>query len=227
MTAMTRNWTPPANFEDWLSHVFDRPVSQPEWFRATTDEASWEPRADSFLAYLAKTFEQPEAAFGRFTDAQVRQGLNFLINPSCSNAIFALKDAKFSWTKRERVVRAIPSLFKYFAKRCSPALAHLDEKGANPLNSICYMWWDVIPLYGDTKNAEQKNIDLEALAAMKSTLEVNHAVCQESALHGLGHWLFEYRDQVEKIIDEFLACNDKLRPELKHYALNARAGKVQ
>jgi len=58
-------------------------------------------------------------------------------------------------------------------------------------------------------------------------LELDHIACQESALHGLGHWAHSYPERVEKIVDEFLTHNENLRPELKQYALQARSGKVQ
>lgn len=224
---MATIWTPPTDYRGWLDHVFNRPVAKPEWFWEATTEAGWEPAEADFLTYVAQTFEGPEAAFRGFSDAQISQGLNFLINPSCSNDMFALKDEKFAWPKRQRVIRAIPTLFRdCFAKRCSPLLSAIDEQGAGPLNGSCYMWWDVFPLSGDAKNVAQNDLDQEVLAVMQSTLNLDHVACQESALHGLGHWARHYPAQVGKIIDEFLAGNTKLRPELKHYALQARTGRV-
>lgn len=227
IVTMATIWTPPSDYKGWLDHVFNRPVTKPEWFWQATAEAGWEPNEDDFLTYVAQAFERPEDVFRGFPDPQVAQGLNFLISPSCSNDMHALKDAKIPWQKRQRVIRAISVLFKdLFAKRCSPVLSAVDEKGGGPLNVVCYIWWDVIPLFGDPKEADHKDIDQEVLAVMKSALALDHVACQESALHGLGHWARHYPTQVGKMIDEFLAGNTKLRPELKKYALQARAGRV-
>lgn len=221
-------WTPPTDFKGWLEHVFNRPVTRPEWFWETTAEADWEPAQDDFLAYIAQAFERPEAAFRRFSDSQIAQGLNFLISPSCSNDMFALKDNHIPWHKRQRAVRAISTIFRdLFAKRCLPVLSHLGGEGGGPLNGVCYMWWDVIPVFSDPQKTEQKDLDREILATMQSTLELDHVACQESALHGLGHWSHYHQDCVEKIIDQFLTRREKLRPELRQYALQARTGRVQ
>ncbi|HAZ09278.1 MAG TPA: hypothetical protein DCZ01_12345 [Elusimicrobia bacterium] len=203
-------------------------MTRPEWFWETTAEADWEPAQDDFLAYITQAFERSEIAFRGFSNAQIAQGLRFLISPSCSDGMFALKDDNIPWLKRQGVVRAIRTLFRdCFAKRCSSKLSHLDEKNLDPLNGVCYIWWDVFPIYGAPQNTEQKDLDHEILAVMQSTLELNHVACQESALHGLGHWSHYYQDRVEKIIDQFLTHNEKLRPELRQYALQASAGRVQ
>ena len=43
-------------------------------------------------------------------------------------------------------------MHRLFAPRCSAHLSHLDrgEMIAGPLNTLCYMWWDILP--GVTKN---------------------------------------------------------------------------
>ena len=107
--------------------------------------------------------------------------------------------------------------------RCSPALSHFDEPGTKPLNSICYMWWD---LRRDdcSKNQEIHQLFLKI---MEKILYLNSDACKESALHGLGHWHFAFPEQTTVIIDKFLACANNIRPELKRYALNARIGYVQ
>jgi len=225
---MTTIWTAPTDYKGWLEHVFNRPVTKPEWFFAATAEAGWEPAENDFLTYVAQAFEGPEAAFRGFSDAQIAQGLNYLISPSCSNDVFALKDGTISWPKRQRAVRAILTLFRdLFAKRCPAVISSIDEKGGGPLNGVCYVWWDVFPLHGDPQKSEQKDLDHEVMVVMQKTLELDHIACQESALHGLGHWAHSYPERVEKIVDEFLTHNENLRPELKQYALQARSGKVQ
>jgi hypothetical protein len=70
--------------------------------------------------------------------------------------------------------------------------------------------------------------DSDMLAMLRSILAIDHVACQESALHGLGHWCKRGNDtsKVEAIIDDFLRRNPKARPELREYALRARTGMV-
>ena len=102
-----------------------------------------------------------------------------------------------------------------FAIRCSQHLSHLDEPGANPLNRICYMWWDLFDVN-----------DKILLGIMERRLRLDSVACRESALHGLGHAQMLFPQEVETIIDDFLARNPTTRPELKAYALNACSGYI-
>jgi hypothetical protein len=62
---------------------------------------------------------------------------------------------------------------------------------------------------------------------MADVLALDSVACQESALHGLGHWQAAYPHVVEATIDRFLAARPRARPELVAYARGARAGCVQ
>lgn len=227
LTTMTPIWTPPTDFSGWIKHVFGRPISQPEWFWAGTQESGWEPAGDKYLTYLADAFEHPESNLAPFSDAQLGQGLSYLINPSVSNAVHAFKDETIAWNIRRRAVRSIHPLFeRLLSKRCSATLSHLDENGS-PLNSVCYMWWDVFPVFGQPGNAVQAELDREILDVMGRTLSIDQVACQESALHGLSHWVRHYPAEVGRVIEDFLSRRPRLRSELKQYALDARAGRVQ
>ena len=61
---------------------------------------------------------------------------------------------------------------------------------------------------------------------MAEILALDSLACQESALHGLGHWQHAYPEEVQQIIDRFLNANKNLRPELAAYARSARTGCV-
>jgi hypothetical protein len=113
-----------------------------------------------------------------------------------------------------------------FAKRCTPHLSHLDEPGVSPLNGACYMWWDILPIGAQPDNADQMGLDHEILNAMESTLRLDSVACQESALHGLGHWQRSYPQRVTEIIDLFLQRQQGLREELRTYAMSAARGCV-
>src|SRR5262249_33104418 len=104
---------------------------------------------------------------------------------------------------------------------------HLDEPGVNPLNSPCYMWWDITPVPSGATDADQGPLTDACLSVMERTLALDSIACQENALHGLGHWHSHFPERVESIIDAFLTSDPNIRPELRKYALSARGGCVQ
>jgi hypothetical protein len=126
---------------------------------------------------------------------------------------------------RLRCVRSCEPLFrKLLLPRCSPHLSHRDEPGSAPLNAVCYMWWDNMPIYGGPVPEDRNALHLAALETMAAILRFDSLACQESALHGLGHWRRAFPGEVERLIDEFLGFHPNARPELRTYARNARCG---
>jgi hypothetical protein len=217
-------------FHSWIGHVFDHPVTDPErhWDR------EWQPFDDSpahVVACIARTFEQSRQVLRAFTDAQVAQGLNYLINPSCSDDVFTLLDAAVPWEARRRALAAIYSLFaQCFATRCSPALSAGSWEVGNPLNGVCFMWWEDFPAIG-MRHRQPHHPDAAAteqlvLAVLRRILWLESDACRESALHGLNHWALHDRKEVEVIIERFLAEHRGLRPELQEYARGAREGRL-
>lgn len=213
-------------FSEWVGHIFDHPVSNPEWYWAS-DADTAEPPAQTSVAYLTQLFTDPETILAPYTDAQLNQGLWFLASNACSNYMFTFLEPEVAWPARQAGIRAITNLFaKLFANRCSPHLSHLDEAGANPLNSVCYMWWDLFPTWGHPESPTEALVDAELLAVMKDVLALAALACQEGALHGLGHWHLHYPAEVEETIDVFLRRQPRLDPRLRQYALAARRGCV-
>jgi hypothetical protein len=214
-------------FEAWVAHVFDHDVAQPEWY-FKSDADYWQGSASLTLAHLTRLFEDPESPLSSYSDAQLNQGFWYLVSSSASEHSFALVDEEVPLDVRRRCLRSFVSLFqKLFAVRCSDHLAHVDEPGAKPLNSICYMWWDVLALYGRPAVPERHAIDEECLAVLSDILRLPSIACQESALHGLGHWALYYPSRVPPIIHGFLESHAHLRPELSSYAQQASRGHVQ
>ena len=179
------------------------------------------------LQFLTQAFEGSPQVFQPYTDAQLNQGLWFLASNACSNHMFALLDESLPWSARERCVDSIERLYEQcFAKRCSPHLSHLDEPGANPLNAVCYMWWDIIPIAGKPDDPARRQLDQAILKVMESTLQLDSIACHESALHGLGHWQMYYPDRVRKIIDSFSLSHPQLLEKLQAYMKVAYVGCV-
>lgn len=215
-------------FEEWLSYVFDHPADDhgQEWY--------WDPDADWWggsaadtIQYLTRAFENAAVEFQPYSDAQLNQGLWFIASNACSDHMLALLDPDVPWPARQQCIRSIKDLYgQCFARRCTPHLSHADEPGAGPLNPVCYMWWDIIPLYGKPDDPGRKELDLAVLGVLESTLQLDSVACQESALHGLGHWQLYYPKQVMEIIDTFLQRQAALPEALRVYAMSARRGHV-
>lgn len=214
-------------FDDWLRQVFDHPVADPAWHWDVEADTA-EPAPPDCVAYLTRLFEEPESALAPYSDAQINQGLWYLVDASCSNYAFSLIEPEVAWPQRRRGLRAMATLFeRLFARRCSEHLLHRDEAGAGPSNPVCYMWWDVFPAHGRPTEPAYAAVDVELLAVMQRALALDSLACQESALHGLGHWRLHYPGVVEQTIDEFLARSGGIRQELREYAECARLGYVQ
>ena len=86
------------------------------------------------------------------------------------------------------------------------------------------MWWDIFPVaIGAGEWTACDALFLEVLGAL---LSIDHDAVRESALHGLGH-VSGRRELAVALIDSFLVTNPGIRPELRRYALSARAGCIQ
>ena len=215
-------------FEEWLAFAFDHPVEEHRnaWYW-DPDASYWAGPPAQTIEFLTEAFERSAEVLLPYSDAQLKQGLWFLVSNSCSDHMLALHKAEVPWPARERCIRSMQVLYEAcFARRCSPHLSHLDEPGANPLNAVCYMWWDIIPLYGQPENPAQHEMDKTVLEVMEFALQLDSIACRESALHGLGHWKYAYPRQVAKIIDNFSMQGWTLREELKTYMTNAYSGHV-
>ncbi len=140
--------------------------------------------------------------------------------------MFSLVEPSVPLLTRLRALRSFVPLFEQvMAVRCSPHPSHLDEQPANSLNSVCYMWWDVLPIHGKPDEPERTDFDAEVLRVLPRLLSIPHDACRESALHGISEWQLYY-PSIEAVVDDWLARTPELRPELRSYAQRAKAGSV-
>ncbi|WP_367873609.1 hypothetical protein [Luteolibacter sp. Populi] len=129
-------------YQEWITHVFDHPVSQRPWHEAL-DAPVFKATETETAALLAETFSRAGTDLAAFTDAQVNQGLWYLISPACSDHSFSLRSDEVPLDFRLQAIRSIYPLYRdCFAARCSEGLSHLERDGSllNVLNSICYMF---------------------------------------------------------------------------------------
>jgi hypothetical protein len=216
------------SFEDWIEHAFSHEVrfQRPQWF--FDDDADWwDPQPIQAVAYLTRLFEEPEAPLYWFTDAQIAQGLTYLVSTSASGDNGWLYATEVPITNRIRCVDSTASLFtKLFLPRCTANLSHLSEPATGPLNIVCYMWWDEFPCIALPGDPNFHTLQQHALQAMERILALDSIACQESALHGLGHWQRQYPAEVRAIIDRFLDNPADRDARLVAYAKSARCGCV-
>jgi hypothetical protein len=216
------------SFDEWIIFVFNHPVddSRLEWYW-DIEADWWAGPAALTVEYLTEAFENSKRVFEPYSDSQLNQGLWYLASNACSGHMLALMDASVPWPARQRCVHSFQPLYEdCFAKRCTPHLSHLGEPGAGQLNLVCYMWWDILPVAGSPDDPACKEVNQALLQVMDSALKLDSIACQESALHGLGHWHIRFPEQVESIIQNFLQRSNALPENLRKYALNALSGCV-
>jgi hypothetical protein len=215
-------------FEQWLTQVFDHPVEpqKEEWYW-DIDRDWWEEDSPDSVQFMTQAFGSAALVLQPYSNAQLNQGLWFLASNACSSHMFSLMNESIPWSARRRCILSIHQLFEQcFAPRCSPHLSHIDEPGANPLNLICYMWWDIIPIAVNPEDPNHREFDDAILQVMESTLQLDSIPCRESALHGLGHWQHRYPERVGAIIDTFSMKATNFPEALKMYMRNAYVGYV-
>ncbi len=219
-----------ASFDEWVAYLFDRPECDygTHW---SFEEGSleWGVVGETTAGFIARTYEDSARWLSRFSNAQIAAGLGFTWNPAYGDVYASICHEPTPLALRLRAIRALVPLYKEcFQKRCAPALSNLNEAPENPLNCVCYMYWDVCPFFGQPEKPELGPIDEECLNVMETTLQIDHDACRESALHGLGHWALAYPSRAASIIEQGLKAKKKsLRRELLDYAQKAKTGNVQ
>ena len=210
------------SLDAWIRYVFDHPVTETAW-HFDLDAPYHELSPARSAALIADTFERAGELLQPFTDAQLNQGFWFLLHSGSSDYLRCLTDTSVTWPVRRRTLRSFVPLFRdLMATRCAPTLSHLDERGATPLNSACYMWWDLLPV-GWEAGRPPEPIHAEMLIVLAELLGLPHDACRESALHGLGH-LALFHPEAVPVIDAFLSAPEGARPDLLAYARQARTG---
>jgi hypothetical protein len=221
---------PPPRYREWLTHIFDRPVGDPAWYfpEDVTVDIHFHGAPAELAALFTHTMQHCKSDLAAFSDAQVDQGLNYIVNNACSNVAIDVKNACLSIDVRRSLLRSIKTLYAdCFEDRCAPVLSHLDEPGANPLNHVCYMFWDVSPLLSWRKDPNRALFDEVIVEVLESALALKNPACIESALHGFGHLraIMGPTCPAKAIITRFLETRPA-SPALKAYAAGAAAGCV-
>lgn len=217
----------PPRYQEWLTYLFDHEIvpGLPEWY--------WQENAPVFQATPAEEIElwialmqNAERDLQLYSDEQVGQGLWYLFSNVCSDHCFQVTSADLPLSKVVEMYDTIRLLYTgVFSQRCAPVLGHLSEEGS-PLNTICYMLWDVSPLGWPRDHLLAPAIEAALFGVLSHALDLSHRACAESALHGLGELQCRYPSRVAAVIKPRLPrlAADKA---LHRYALSALEGMVQ
>jgi hypothetical protein len=211
------------SYETWLDETFGRAVSG-EWHPQFVDSVELPvPVTDELaLEYLTRLFENSEESLRYYSDRQIACGL-WELGPGDAHCLYS---QKIAIEARERLVGSVECFFRnYFDRQCVPKLAHLDQDFTEPLNGICYMWWEVITWGWLQDDPDAERLKEKDLDVMEAVLRLPNPACKESALHGLGH-MVRRSDRAGQIIDRFISDAPDT-PELLHYARAARTGCIQ
>ena len=232
------------SFKEWVRCVFDHPVEREAWYWAVDSEA-FELNPVRLVAHSSRLFAESASALAEFTNEQIDQGFWFLVGSPTELDVLCSEGVPLP--DRLQCIHSISMLFEQcFAVRCTPHLSHLlsrkNDQGVGPLNSSCYMWWDLlwhpialwrdpsfssqIPVAYRLQRANEDEIDEACISAMELILELPSIACQESALHGLGHWGKFRHERCRGVIASFLQRHPAIHPKLREYALKAQEAKV-
>lgn len=210
-------------YQKWIEWFFENWALED----SVSSEKFYKMAADEVVELIKLTCLRCGSDLGKYSNRQIDYGLHEMFSPS-QDFIFSFKECNLCYSDIVVALQSIKHLYTdLFNKRCDPVLSHLDEPTDNPLNSICYMLWDVTPLAFWDKDPNKKYYYAAIAGVMEKALYLSNPACIESALHGLGHIQDQVPDRVRQIIDGFLKKRNFSRPELVHYANNAKKGYIQ
>lgn len=217
------------SFNEWVDYVFHRPISNPAWHWLQDERGDyldwWEPDGMVLIEYLTRLFEEPGFLVERYSPEQLDQGFWYILGIG-SEYLRVLDDHSVATEAKLRLVRSFSTLYsKLFARVCT-GLPIGDEDG-HPLDSACFMWWDMDAIGFREDLPERRSIDNAQLEVLRDALQLPSAACISSAIHGLGEAYASYSSEVEDIIDEFLDGNSNLDEATTNFALQARRGLIQ
>jgi hypothetical protein len=231
----------PMNFDDWINEIFNHPTGESPWYYdSNTDNYDlWNLEfhyPEMTIQYLTKLFEEIAVLPRQFSDAQIAAGLYYIISPGFSGILCDVFDLSnpADMPSRLRCIEAIYTVYEQlFAVRCSPEL-FLSQKiklSRNPLDLICFMWWDMCcyPRSPTDKDftANDERLHEAIFMVMNKTLTLESEACQEGALHGFNEFHFRYPYRVNALVKTFIAENPQISPQLRKYAEGASWGAFQ
>jgi hypothetical protein len=223
-------------FEAWLDHLFNREPDELEiegapWYVGESRPTEWAVRyeeGDTPVAQaerIRRLFSDAGTLLRPYSDEQVGYGVAAIVD-SAAGSIRVLGDGRVPSALRAAGLRSIVTLFsEVFARRlptARPRDSAESRQRMHHLDYVCYMFWDIAPIVPGREDTTR-----EVLKVLEATLALDSAECQKAALHGLGHWHYAVPDEVSRIVGRWLRDHPRAPDELRDYAVQASAGRVQ
>jgi hypothetical protein len=96
------------SYPDWLNYVFDHAVPFDEEVWHHEAEADWwQPSAALAVDYLARLFENPEGLVDAFSDSQIAQSLQYLIDNGAGGYCRFLTDGSVPLESRAACIEGV------------------------------------------------------------------------------------------------------------------------
>lgn len=215
-------------YQQQLRYIFDRPVTQPEWYWVEQEEPMFEDEDPMTAFVFIETLLQGiKADLQPYSNDQIGVGLGFVFNET-SNLPHDFRKAAVPYERKVAALRSLVALFRdVFEPRCMPVTSASAQEMVSKINNVCYMFWDVCPLSNWNGKASETNGYYSTIAeVMEYSIRLNNPACIESGLHGLGHLATFHSRLAVPIIDRFLKTPKKHDPQLLRYAEAARTGMI-
>lgn len=210
-------------FDAWVDALFNHPEGNGDWrFEYTPKlEEALTPPEELIPEFICRLNQKMREISLYYSDWQLAMGLSYIYDPACSDLARAVQCGTSPLSIRLQAVSSMKNIYTdCFELRCLPALGHLSEEG-NELNGICYMLWDITPI---------RSGGIEIYRAISGLLEyvltLKNIACIESALHGLGHLVYQ-RPDAAHTIQNFITKSKRIDPRLLRYAEAAKTGYIQ
>ncbi len=226
-------------YDEWIDGLFNR--RQRNQFELEWEE-DWVSKVDSLssseiLGLIAKTFTKAGEYLRRFPDTQIALGLKYVTTEGGGD-LRKIYDVGVTTSERLAVINSIYILFRdCLAFRCSDC----SEETGDDLDTYAYMFWDAgsscIYSIVHSKIDDKEELIEAILNVLEKTLTIPNAMCQQAAIHGLGHAKMSIKSNIRgknrtnwlERIDEMLCryCLSTTDEPLKVYAYQARTGAIQ
>lgn len=213
------------NIAEFTEYLFDRSANGTEWYFSNEHEDPSVAK-DLLVRLAAETFRGIAKTSSQFDERQVCMGLQYLVNPSCGPIPYLYLDTSIDFSLRRDAIIGMETVFRDVFSHLNVGRT-LYQNGKNaPLSyrETCYMWWDLFPRHGAPRKPDLEQTDTVICQTICSILKIDNLACQESALHGLGHWFSSRPDEVVEAVETFLP---RTPVELRQYAIDAMQGRVQ
>jgi len=198
------------SFDEFVSLIFERAMPpEAEEVNLSFHYVEVELDAKKICAHYVRLFRDPEFLLSRFTKQQLEGGFWAIMGHThewSAGNIIDYSDAPLS--SRKECIESMATLFeRFFANE--------------PLETSVHMWWDSLcyAWHCGNRSRERGGEDSELqdtfFRTLAKVLAIDSWICQEAALHGLGHL---HHPSTAELVDRFVKEHPSLTKEQLVYA---------